>query len=88
MQRYLIASIWVIAVGTILWLCGLIIGGTGTFDIGKWFSTGHTLINNVAIGLVWGGIILFIFGAFGIATSFLRGRPDKQEEKVTSVAQP
>jgi hypothetical protein len=88
MQRYLIASIWVIAVGTILWLCGLIIGGIGTFDIGKWFSTGHTLVYNVAIGLVWGGIILFIVGAFGIATSFLRGNPDKQQEKVTSVAQP
>jgi len=41
-----------------------------------------------AIGLVWGGIILFIVGAFGIATSFLRGNPDKQQEKVTSVAQP
>jgi hypothetical protein len=88
MQRYLIASIWVIAAGIILWLCGLIIGGMGTFDIGKWFSTGHTLINNVAIGLVWGGIILFIIGAFGIVTSFLRGNPDKQQEKVTSVAQP
>jgi hypothetical protein len=88
MQRYLIASIWVIAVGIILWLCGLIIGGIGTFDIGKWFSAGHTLTYDAAIGLVWGGIILFIAGIFGIATSFLKGHPDKQEEKVTSVAQP
>jgi hypothetical protein len=88
MQRYLIASIWVIAVGIILWLCGLIIGGIGTFDVGKWFSAGHTLTYNVAIGLVWGGIILFIIGIFGIATSFLKGQPDKQEEKATSVAQP
>jgi len=88
MQRYLIASIWVIAVGTILLLCGLIIGGTGTFDIGNWFSSSHSLVDNVAIGAVWGGIVLFIFGLFGIATSFLKGRPDKQEEKVTPVAQP
>jgi len=88
MQRYLIASIWVIAVGIILWVCALIIGGVGTFDIGKWFSTGHTLTYTVAIGLVWGGIILFIFGIFGIATSFLKGQPDKQEKKATAVAQP
>jgi len=86
MQKYLIASIWVIAVGAILWLCGLIIGGLGTFDVGAWFSTAHTLTFNVAIGLVWGGMILFIAGAVGIATSFLKGRPDKQEEKVTPVA--
>ena len=88
MQRYLIASIWVIAVGIILWVCGLIIGGIGTFDVSKWFSAGHTLTYTAAIGLVWGGIILFIIGIFGIATSFLRGNPDKPQEKVTSVAQP
>ena len=89
MKKYLIASIWVIAVGIILWLCGSIIGGMGIiFDIGKWFSAGHTLTYDVAIGLVWGGIILFIVGVFGIATSLLRGHLDKQQKKVTSVAQP
>jgi len=53
MKKYLIASIWVIAVGIILWLSGLIIGGTGViFDIGKWFATSHILTYDVAIGLV------------------------------------
>jgi hypothetical protein len=89
MKRYLIASIWVIAVGTILWLCGSIIGGMGIiFDIDKWFSAGHTLTYDVAIGLVWGGLILFIVGAFGIVTSLLKGHLDKQQKKVASVAQP
>ena len=89
MNKYLVASIWVIAVGVIFWLCGLIIGGMGTFlDIGNWFSADHTFTYDVAIGLVWGGIILFIVGAFGIATSLLRGHQDKQQKNVTSVTQP
>jgi hypothetical protein len=81
MNKYLIASIWVIAVGIILWICGSIIGGMTTFfDIRKWFSAGHTLTYDVAIALVWGGIILFIFGVFGIATSLLRGHMVKQQK--------
>jgi hypothetical protein len=88
MKKYLIASIWVIAVGIILGLCGLIIGGTGViFDIGKWFAAGHTMTYNVAIGLVWGGIILFIIGVFGIVTALLKGHPDKGQKKVASAAQ-
>jgi hypothetical protein len=36
LKKYLIANIWVIAVGIILWLSGLIIGGTGViFDMRK-----------------------------------------------------
>ncbi len=88
MKKYLIASIWVIAVGIILWFCGLIIGGTGViFDIGKWFLTSHILTYNVAIALVWGGIILFIIGAFGIITALLKGRLDKGPKKVASASQ-
>jgi len=82
MTRYLIASIWVVAVGIILWFCGSIIGGLGIiFDISKWFSAGHTLTQDVAIALVWGSIILFIVGAFGIVTSLLRRHLGKQQKK-------
>jgi hypothetical protein len=77
MNKYLIASIWVIVVGIILGICGLIIGGTGVTDIGEWFAAGHTLIYNVGIALVWGGIILFIIGLFGIITSLIKGHSDK-----------
>jgi len=81
MNKYLIASIWVIAIGIILWLCGSIIGGMGTFwDVSKWFSSSHTLTDDVGIALVWGGIILFIVGVFGIATSLLKGHSDKQQK--------
>jgi hypothetical protein len=80
------ASIWVIVVGIILWLCGLIIGGgLGVlFDIGNWFNSSHTLTYSAAIGLVWGGIILFIIGVFGIVTSLLKGHLDKGQEKADS----
>ena len=88
MKKYLIASVWVIAVGIILWLCGLIIGGMGViFDMGTWFDAGHILTYNVAIGLVWGGIILFIIGLFGIVTALLKGRLDKGQKKVESASQ-
>ena len=89
MKKYLIASIWVIVVGIILWLCGVIIGGgLGVFfDILKWFDAGHTLTYNVAIGLVWGGIILFIVGVFGIVTALLKGHLDKGQKKVESASQ-
>ena len=78
-KKYLMASIWVIVIGIILWLCGLIIGGgLGVFfDIVNWFAAGHTMTYNVAIGLVWGGIILFIIGIFGIITSLLKRQMDK-----------
>jgi hypothetical protein len=88
MKKYLIASIWVIAVGIILLVCGLIIGGMGViFDIGNWFAAGHILTYDVAIGLVWGGIILFIVGVFGIVTSLLKGHLDKGQKKVAAASQ-
>jgi hypothetical protein len=73
------ASIWVIVVGIILLFCGVIIGGgLGViFDIMKWFDTGHTMTDNVAIGLVWGGIILFFVGVVGIITALLKRGLDK-----------
>jgi hypothetical protein len=87
-KKYLIASIWVIVIGIILWLCGLIIGGMGViFDIGKWFAAGHIITYDVAIGLVWGGIILFIIGVFGIVTALLKGHLDKGQKKVASASQ-
>jgi hypothetical protein len=89
MNKYLIASIWIIAVAAILLLCGSIIGGMGTFlDIGNWFSASHTLTDSVGIALIWGGIILFIIGVFGIATSLLKGHQDKPQQKTTPVPQP
>ena len=85
-KKYLIASIWVIVIGIIFWLCGVIIaGGTGVFfDILKWFDSGHTMMYNVAIGLVWSGIILFIIGVVGIVTSLLKGQMDKGQKKADS----
>ena len=86
-NKYLIASIWVIAVGFILWLCGSIIGGIGViFDIGTWFSAGHALTYDVAIGLVQGSIILFIIGVFGVVTALLKGHLDKGQKKVASAS--
>ena len=88
MKKYLIASIWVIAVGIIFLVCGLIIGGMGViFDIGNWFAVGHILTYDVAIGLVWGGIILFIVGVFGIITALLKGHLDKGQKKVEPAPQ-
>jgi uncharacterized membrane protein YdjX (TVP38/TMEM64 family) len=87
MNKYLIASIWVIVIGIILGICGYIIGGTEVIDIGKWFAAGHTLTFNVAIALVWGGIILFIIGVFGIVTALLKGHMDKSQKKVESASQ-
>jgi hypothetical protein len=43
----------------------------------KWFDTGHTMTDNVAIGLVWGGIILFFVGVVGIITALLKRGLDK-----------
>jgi len=79
-KKYLVASIWVIVVGIILLICGLIIGGgLGViYDILKWFDTGHTMTYNVAIGLVWGGIILLIVGVFAVITSLLKRHLDKE----------
>lgn len=78
-NKYLMASIWVIVVGIILLFCGVIIGGgLGViYDIVKWFDTSHNMTYNVAIGLVWGGIILFFVGVVGIITSLLKGQMDK-----------
>ena len=85
-KKYLMASIWVIVIGIILLLCGLVIGGgLGViYDILKWFDTGHTMTYNVAIGLVWGSIILFIVGLFGIITALLKGNLDKGQQEVVS----
>ena len=78
-KKYLVASIWVIVVGIILLICGLIIGGgLGVmFDIWNWFASSHTMTYNAAIGLVWGGIILFIIGVVGIGVSLLKGHLEK-----------
>jgi len=88
-KKYLMAGIWVIVIGIILLVCGLIIGGgLGLiFDIGKWFDSSHTLTDNVAIALAWGGIILFIIGIFGILTAILKGSMEKPQEKVAPDSQ-
>jgi hypothetical protein len=77
-KKYLIGSIWVIVIGIILWLCGVIIsGGLGVFyGIFNWFDASHTITDNVAIALVWAGIILFIIGVFGIVTALLKRHMD------------
>jgi hypothetical protein len=87
-KKYLIASIWVIVIGIILLVCGLIIGGgmSVVSDITNWFEASHTLTYNVGIGLVWGGIILFIVGIFGIVTALIKGSIDKGQEKATSAS--
>lgn len=87
-NKYLMASIWVIVVGIILLFCGVIIGGgLGViFDIMKWFDTGHTMTDNVAIGLVWGGIILFFVGVVGIITALLKRGLDKGQPEVASAS--
>lgn len=87
MNKYLIASIWVIVVGIILGICGYIIGGMEVTDTGKWFASGHTFTYSVAIALVWGGIILFIIGVFGIITALIKGHSDKPQKKVEPAPQ-
>ena len=56
----LIATIWVIAVGIILWIVGSQIGG---------MFAAQTTMNYVGFGIMWAGIVLLILGVFGVITT-------------------
>jgi ribosomal protein L40E len=64
-SKFLFASIWVIAVGVVLAVIGSVIGGT-------WAR--YTLMNDVGFVMLWVGVGVLVFGAFGVITSFIKER--------------
>ena len=80
-RKSLLISIWVIALGIILWISGLVIGGMGIiYHEGGWFSSSwyeYTSMFYLGVGMVWSGIIALIVGVFGIITTFIREYLDK-----------
>ena len=90
-RKSLLISIWIIALGVILWISGSIIGGMGIiYHAGEWFSPSWhelTWVYNLGVGIVWSGIIALILGVFGIVTTFIREYLDK-EQKTASIPQP
>ena len=88
-RKSLLASIWVIAVGIVLWISGSIIGGMGLiYHAGGWFTSSWyetTWVFNLGVGIVWSGIVVLILGAFGIITTFIREFLDR-EQKTTQLS--
>jgi len=90
-RRSLFISIWVIAIGIVLWISGSIIGGMGIiYHAGGWFNPSWYELTSMyyfGVGMVWSGIIALILGVFGIITTFIREYLDK-EQKAASIPQP
>lgn len=90
-RKSLLISIWVIALGIILWISGSIIGGMGIiYHAGGWFSPSWyegTWMYYLGVGMVWSGITALILGVFGIITTFIREYLDKGQ-KTAPIPQP
>jgi ribosomal protein L40E/predicted outer membrane lipoprotein len=69
--KFLFASIWVIAAGVVSAVVGSVLGST-------WAR--YTLMNDVGFAMLWVGVGVLVFGAFGIVSAFARARLDKETE--------
>lgn len=82
-RRALFVSIWIIAMGIVLWISGQVVGGMGIiYHAGGWFSSGWyelTWAYYLGVGLVWAGIIVIILGAFGIITTGIKEYLDREK---------
>ena len=65
-----------IAVGVVLAVVGSVIG-----SIWARFTT----MNDVGFVMLWVGVGVLVFGAFGIVTAFAKTRLDKEEEPNSAV---
>jgi hypothetical protein len=77
-RKSLLASIWIIAIGIILWISGPIIRDTGIIYHGYWYEL--TWVYYLGVGIVWSGVSIFILGTFGIITTFIREYLDKERK--------
>jgi hypothetical protein len=64
-SKVLFISIWVIAAGVVLAIVGSVIGNT-------WAR--YTTMNDIGFLLLWAGIGVLVFGAFGIITAIIKNR--------------
>ena len=85
-RKSLLVSVWVIAIGIVLWIPGSIIGGMGIiYHSGGWFTPStyeYTWMFYLGVGMVWSGIIVLILGVFGIITTFIREYLDKGQKPI------
>ncbi|MCJ7470613.1 hypothetical protein MUO74_09035 [Candidatus Bathyarchaeota archaeon] len=91
-RKSLLVSIWIIAVGVVLWISGSIIGGMGIiYHAGGWFTSGWyelTSMYYLGVGMVWSGIIVLILGVFGIITTFIREFLDREHKPIQQPPSP
>lgn len=66
-KKALIASIWVVAVGIVFWLLGSVFKDQWTWAINTPSSGTYYALE----GLMWTGIVLFVFGLFAVFTVLL-----------------
>jgi hypothetical protein len=85
-RKALFVSIWVIAIGIVLWISGSVVGGVGIiYHAGGWFTPAWyelTWAFYLGVGLVWAGIIAIILGAFGMLTTVLKEYLDREKQKI------
>jgi hypothetical protein len=91
-RKSLLISIWVIAIGIVLWISGDIVGGMGIiYHAGGLFSSSwyeYTSVFYLGVGMVWSGIIAIILGVFGIITTFIREYLDREQKPIQQPSLP
>lgn len=84
-KKSLIVSIWVIAIGIILWVSGAIVGDLGIiYHPPELFTSGwyeYTLAFYVGVGMQWAGVIALILGFFGIITTVIMEYWDRERKQ-------
>ena len=85
-RKTLLISIWLIAIGIILWFSGSIVAGFGIiYHVGRWFTSGWYELTGayyLGVGLVWSGIISILVGAFGLVTTGIKEYLDREKKEV------
>jgi len=86
-RKALFISVWVIALGIVLWVSGQIIGGQGIiYHAGGWWNPSWyelTWAFYLGVGLAWSGVIALILGVFGIVTTAMKEYLDREKEQST-----
>ena len=73
-RKYLIGSIWAIAVGTVLAYIG-----TELWKMVQWLTIGYY----IAVGLTWGGGAVIVFGVFGLISTAILEYLDRKSSSIT-----
>ena len=72
-RKSLLVSIWIVAVGIVLWIIGSVIRDTWAWAM----NTNKNYMYYLGVGVMWTGVIALVFAVFGVITTVVMEYMDR-----------